>query len=132
MRGHRLDVGWRHVAGHRLDTGPGAAQTPPEGRQSRGALARAHEDHGPRQQVQHDGEILMALGDSDLINGDLTQIAQPDATTPAAQMSLEDVLHGVPADLEMTGEIQEGHGLGEVHDVPLKGASMAALGLGET
>ena len=56
----RLDVGGRHVHGHRLDLGPGSAQSPPKRLQRLAAFALADEHHGPALQIQDDRQVAVA------------------------------------------------------------------------
>jgi hypothetical protein len=125
------DVGLAHVGGHRRDLGAGRAQAPPERLQGVDALAVADEHDRPGDEVEHDGEVAVALADGDLVDGDLLELAELRLAEAALQRLGLDVLDRVPANAEVVGHVLGGHELRQFQDVALEGAGVALLGLGE-
>ena len=69
------------------DLGPGPAQPLPEGLQGLHAFAVADEHHGAAEQVEHHGEVVMALADGDFIDGDLLELVQLGLAEAALQVA---------------------------------------------
>src|ERR1700683_2484373 len=103
------DVGGRHIGGHGLDLGPGAAHAFPEGFQGFYAFAVADEDDDAAEQIEYHGEVTMALADGNFINGNLLELMQFGFAKAALEVAGLDVLDGVPTDLEVFGHILDGH-----------------------
>ena len=66
-------------------------------------------DHTPGVQIQNDCQILLALGDGDLIDSDLSQVLQLGPGEALVQKAFLDVLDQVPTDIQMPGYVQDGH-----------------------
>ena len=99
----------RHVHGHRLDLGPAGPQPLPERLQRIGPLAIADEDHRPALQVHDHRQVAVPLGDGDLVDGDGPEVLELGLGEAPRQVALLDVLDQVPTDVEVTGDVADGH-----------------------
>src|SRR3954454_10206478 len=114
---HGPEVGGRHIGRHRLDPGPSPAQAFPEAFQGFDAFAVADEHHGAAVEVEHHGDVAMSLADGDFIDGDLFELVQLGFAEAPLQVAGLDVLDGVPTDLEVVGDVLDGHVTGEFQRV---------------
>ena len=128
----RAGVGRGHVEGHGLDLGLGAFQSFPEGCEGLGAFAVPHKDHGSGLEVQDNGEIAMTLADADLVNGYLLEVLEAGAGKALLEVAPLNVLDHVPAHLQMTGHVLDGHVAAQLQGVALKGLGVGAAGISKT
>lgn len=81
--------------------------------------------------IEHDRQIAVALADVDLIDGDLAEVVQFGLAKFALEVVGLDFLDGVPADLQMVGDVLDSHESGEFQGISLKGSGVMLLGIGE-
>jgi hypothetical protein len=73
----------------------------------------------------------MALADANLIDCDSLQVAKFRAIESSAQISLEYVLYGIPSDLEVVGNIGNGHMPAKFQDIAFKGSGVGTALIGK-
>ena len=96
-----------------------------------GPLAVADEDHGAALQVHDHRQIAVPLGHGDLVDGDAPQVLELGLGIAPRQVALLHVLDQVPADVEVMGDIKDGHAVQQLQDVSLEGLGVAAPGVGK-
>ncbi len=128
---HRADVRLRHVGGHGDDLGAGATQALPQRLEGSDAFAVADEDDGAADQVEHHGQVAVSLADGDFIDGELLELVQLGLAEATFQRAGLDVLDGIPADLEVLGDILDGHEPRQVEDVAFEGTRVVLARVGE-
>jgi len=107
-----IDVGRRHVRGHRLDLGPGTPKPNPEILQGIPAFSPPHMHHRPAFQVQDDCQVHVSLGRGNLVDGDLPQVFQLGLAKPPLEVPFLDLLDHVPTDTQVAGHVLDRHVLG--------------------
>ena len=127
----RLDVGGRHVHGHRLDFGPRSAQSPPERLQRLAAFALADKHYGPALQIQDDRQVAVASADRDLVDGQLSQFLQLHLLESSLQIGLLDFLDQVPTHAQMIRHVPNRHALRQFQHIAGKGLGVGASGVGK-
>ena len=90
------DVGRRHVGGDGLDRGVRGFQAFPEGNQGVGAFALADEDHGPANEVEHDGEVAVAVADGDFVDGEALEPLEFGLAEAGFEVAFEEGLDAIP------------------------------------
>src|SRR3974390_594845 len=124
-------VGGGHVHRHGFNLGLGPAQPPPERLQRVSSLAVADEDHSTAFEVQDDRHVPMALGDGDLINGDLAEVPQLGLGVASAQVTFLDVLDDVPTDAQVPGHVEDGHAPRQFQGIALEGFGVGSPWVGK-
>ena len=128
---HGPNVGLGHVGRDSPHLGPRTTQPLPKWLQGLGSLAVAHEHDGAGDEVQHHREIVMPLADRDLVDGDLLELGELRlAESPLEGLCL-DLLDGVPTDLQMLGDILDGHVPRQLQGIALERPRVPLHGIGE-
>jgi hypothetical protein len=73
----------------------------------------------------------MPLGHGDLVDGDGAEVLELGLGVPPRQVALLDVLDQVPADIQVMGDIADGHAAGQLQGVAFEGPGGAAPRVGE-
>jgi hypothetical protein len=73
----------------------------------------------------------VSLADTDLIDGDLFELAQLGLAKAPLERPGLDVLDGVPADLQVLGHVLDGHVLRQFQGIALEGPRVVLLGVGK-
>ena len=73
----------------------------------------------------------MPLGHGDLVDGDGAEVLELGLGIAPRQVALLDVLDHVPADIEVMGDVLDGHAPRQLQDVALEGLGVAAARVGE-
>ncbi len=131
MGRHGVDVCGRHVRGHGLDVGPRSAEPGPELRQGVPTFSLAHVNHRAAFEVQNDRQVDMPLARGNLVDGDLPQVFQFRLVKTPLQIGLLDLFDHVPTDAQVVRHVLDGHVLGELQGIPLKGFAIADARIGE-
>lgn len=111
------DVGGRHIGGDGFDPGTSRFEPFPEGFEGIGPFSVANEQDGATLQIEHDGEIVMALADRDFVDGNAGDMLEFRKTNPELQSAFEQCLDQVPADLQVIRHSLNGHMGQEVEGV---------------
>jgi len=107
-------------------------QSSPEWIQGISAFALADEDYGARFQIHHDGQVLVALANANLINGDLFEFMQLRPAEAPFQISFLDIFDDIPADAQMTATVKDGRQFRQFKNVSFKTAGIAPSPPGKT
>ena len=73
----------------------------------------------------------MSLGDRDLVDGELTQVFEPNLGEATRQVAFLNVLDDVPADAQVLGDIADGHAAPQIQGVAHEGEGVATSRVGE-
>src|SRR5262249_28779520 len=99
--------------------------------QRTGPLAVADEDHGAAVEVQDDSQVPVPAGHGDLVDGDVAEVLELGLGVPPRQVAPLDVLDEIPADIEVMGDVLDGHAPGQLQGVASEGLGVAPPGVGE-
>ena len=103
----------------------------PERNQGIGPLAPADEDHRSALQIQHHGEVAVAVADGDFVDGQPPKMLQFGLAEASDQVAFQEMLDGIPADPQVFGYGLDGRVGEESQGIVLKGRGEAALRLSE-
>ena len=77
-----------HIRGDGFDLRMGLIEPFPEGNQGVGALAFAEEDDAPTDEIEHDGEVVVAVTDRDFVDGEAFEVLEFGRTEAGTQIGL--------------------------------------------
>ena len=120
-----------HVHGHGFGTNLGALEFFEKGDEGFGLLPLfSMEDH-PSFEVHRDGHVLVPLLDGELVYGQVLHLLDAAALVAPFQVSLEQILHQVPAEAEELGHVLDGRDAAKTDDETTKRPKAAPLAVGE-
>src|SRR5262249_19149397 len=79
-------------------------------------------------QAHDHGQIAVPAGHGDLVDGEGAEMLELGLGVPPHQVALLDVLDHVPAEIQVMGDVADGHAAGQLQGVGLEGPGVAATG----
>src|SRR5262249_46982324 len=81
--------------------------------------------------IENHCEIGMAFADGDLVDGNFLEVLELGSAKASLQISLLNVFDDVPTDIEVTGRVLDGGGLGQFQGIAFEGMRVGSTWVGE-